>query len=90
MKFIYLLILFKIIILCTRNSAFQLQVALFSINISTYLQLVRPLSRAVNSNGDGRENMVKQFPSCHLQNVNMENTQANLRDLRAGTTTANY
>ena len=39
MKFIYLLILFKIIILCTRNSALQLQVALFSINISTYLQI---------------------------------------------------
>ena len=28
-QFIYLLILFKIIILCTRNSALQLQVALF-------------------------------------------------------------
>ena len=52
MKFIYLLILFKIIILCTRNSAFQLQVALFSINISTYLQLVRPLSRAVSPNSE--------------------------------------
>ena len=28
----------------------------------------------VNSNGDGKENVVKQFFSCPLQNINIENT----------------
>ena len=69
MKFIYLLILFKIIILCTRNSAFQLQVALFSINISTYLQLVRPLSRAVSPNSEDLSKLQRRRKGEHGETI---------------------
>ena len=42
----------------------------------SFSRVVSPNSKdlRVNSNGDGKENVVKQFFSCPLQNINIENT----------------
>ena len=42
----------------------------------SFSRVVSPNSEdlRVNFNGDGKENVVKQFFSCPLQNINIENT----------------
>ena len=47
-----------------------------AIAMVSFSRVVPPNSEdlRVNSNGDGKENVVKQFFSCPLQNINIENT----------------